>query len=77
MRSCAKSIEKLCKEIINFSKDKKNIYIYGTGRTGIRCSKLLKFLDIPVCGFIVSHEKYKNSARGIDASTIIRLMNFK
>lgn len=77
MRSCAKSIEKLCKEIINFSKDKKNIYIYGTGRTGIRCSKLLKFLDIPVCGFIVSHEKYKNSARGIDASTIYTIDEFQ
>lgn len=43
-----------CRRLEDFSKDKKDIYIYGAGEVGITCYKLLKNHGISVKKFIVT-----------------------
>lgn len=49
-----RSLRKMIIELKEFCKDKKKIYIYGTGKDGQSCKKVLDYLKIPVEAFLVT-----------------------
>ncbi|MCI8299583.1 MAG: hypothetical protein HFI69_04405 [Lachnospiraceae bacterium] len=49
-----KSIRKTLIEVQEFCKEKDEIYIYGNGKYGQNCKRILDYLNIPVKAFLVS-----------------------
>lgn len=51
------------KKLLHFCKTYTELYIYGTGNSGMECFKYLQRIGIKTKGFIVTSQKYRNSGK--------------
>lgn len=49
------------KKLLHFCKLRTELYIYGTGNSGMKCFTYLQRIGIKINGFIVTSQKYRNS----------------